>query len=297
MSILFINTFFFERNDQAKEVWSLLKADIDNYGVATLKDFYSYVGIVAGVKIKVPSSKPCMTDWGWHDVSEVRIVPKNDGWLMTMPKIEKLPSSRVSKESEDNMPYNTNDYSVLNIINDPIANCPVIKWTNQTSTEPVVHSVAHVSTPRNSGRYPWLQVPNKMNTRSWLIKKIETYNDRVVKVTFQDGTFRRAVCSKNDTFDIDVGITICLLKYLFGANDANKIYNNTIRDCHKIIAEQEKEKKLRVERKEKARAEKRKAELKKAARQAKARQELIDIQTQAYLNAMRKHEEEGGGDM
>lgn len=116
------------------------------------------------------------------------------------------------------------------------------------------------------------------------IKKIETYNDRVVKVTFIDDTFTKSVCSENDHFDEDVGITICCMKKLLG-KDGNRIYNDIIRKAHKVITEndiaKEKAAKEKAERKLKAR----KAAGKKAAKRLMAKQEQIDIQAQAIIQA------------
>ena len=62
------------------------------------------------------------------------------------------------------------------------------------------------------------------------IQRVITHNDRVVIVKFADGSFTKAVCSPNDKFDIDVGITVCLLKKILGGTNE---YNNLIRKIHK----------------------------------------------------------------
>lgn len=116
--------------------------------------------------------------------------------------------------------------------------------------------------------------------------KVETYNDRVVKVTFEDGTFTKSVCSDNDTFDLDVGITICILKRVMG-KDGHKLYNNMMRDIHKIMDENEKDKEKARKEKAERKAKQRKTELKAAAKKAKARQEQIDIQKTAFVEALR----------
>lgn len=116
--------------------------------------------------------------------------------------------------------------------------------------------------------------------------KVETYNDRVVKVTFEDGSFTKSVCSDNDTFDLDVGITICILKRVMGKN-GHKLYNNMMRDIHKIMDENEKEKEKARKDKAERKAKQRKTELKAAAKKAKARQDQIDIQKTAFVEALR----------
>lgn len=116
--------------------------------------------------------------------------------------------------------------------------------------------------------------------------KVETYNDRVVKVTFKDGSFTKSVCSDNDTFDLDVGITICILKRVMGKN-GHKLYNNMMRDIHKIMDENEKDKEKARKEKAERKAKQRKTELKAAAKKAKARQDQIDIQKTAFVEALR----------
>ena len=124
------------------------------------------------------------------------------------------------------------------------------------------------------------------NTDIPFVDRVETYNDRVVKVTFIDGTFTKSVCSENDAFDLDVGITICLMKRWLG-KDGNRLYNNLIRKIHKRMDQKEriaqKEKELRAEIREKER----KMKAKKAAKKEKARQEQIEIQKQSYIEALK----------
>lgn len=116
--------------------------------------------------------------------------------------------------------------------------------------------------------------------------KVETYNDRVVKVTFEDGTFTKSVCSSNDVFDLDVGITICILKRAMG-KDGHKLYNNMMQEIHKIMDENEKDKEKARKDKAERKAKQRKTELKAAAKKAKARQDQIDIQKTAFVEALR----------
>lgn len=124
------------------------------------------------------------------------------------------------------------------------------------------------------------------NTDIPFIDRVETYNNRVVKVTFIDGTFTKSVCSENDTFDLDVGITICLMKRWLG-KDGNRLYNNLIRNVHKRMDQKERlaerEKKIRAEMREKER----KMKAKREAKKEKARQEQIEIQKQAYIEALK----------
>lgn len=127
------------------------------------------------------------------------------------------------------------------------------------------------------------------------VSKVETYSNRVVKVTFIDGTFTKSVCSENDIFDIDVGITICMMKRMFG-KDGNKVYNNMIRDIHKTMDLNEKKKLEEKAIKAANRDKKQKFDAKKAEKKAAERQEQIDIQKTAMIEALRQHDLETGDD-
>ena len=139
-------------------------------------------------------------------------------------------------------------------------------------------------------------VSKRKDTDNWIeglpaIKKIETYNDRVVKVTFIDETFTKSVCSENDHFDLDVGITICCMKRMMG-KDGNKHYNDVIRYAHKVIVENDKKRKKEAKEKAERKMKMRKEELKKAAGRLKAKEEKIDIQAQAIVKAHHMLEDE-----
>ena len=102
--------------------------------------------------------------------------------------------------------------------------------------------------PRSSGRYPWGEkrdnntndMPVKVKVPYPAIDRVITHNERVVIVKFVDGTFTKAVCSPNDKFDIDMGITVCLMKKVLGGSTQ---YNNLIRRIHKRMDKLESDKK------------------------------------------------------
>ena len=122
------------------------------------------------------------------------------------------------------------------------------------------------------------------------IANIEMYNDRVVKVTFNDGSFTKSVCQENDIFDLDVGITICLIKKMFdtGKGDGTRVYNDIIRDAHKLINDKENEKIEKQMEKEKEKKKAHKVMMKKQAKKMKAKEEAIDIQKQAFVRALQE---------
>lgn len=155
---------------------------------------------------------------------------------------------------------------------------------------------AHIEVPFEYLKYIKVAMPTtdfcvrkRNDAGNWIeglpaIKKIETYNDRVTKVTFIDDTFTKSVCSENDHFDEDVGITICCMKRLFG-KDGNRMYNDLIRKAHKVIIENVKKKEAEAKEKAERKLKAKKAACKKATKKLLAKQEQIDIQTQAIIQA------------
>lgn len=87
--------------------------------------------------------------------------------------------------------------------------------------------------------------------------------NKVVEVTFGDGTKEKAVCAEEDTYSLDTAITICLVKHMLGGSNA---YNNIIRRANKILID-------------KAKAEEK-------------REQEIELHKEAYKRAMRELEEE-----
>ncbi len=130
------------------------------------------------------------------------------------------------------------------------------------------------------------------------VSRVDVYNGRVVKVTFMDGTFTKSVCSENDMFDLDVGISICLAKRMLNKDtkEANKVYNNLMRDIHKRMVENMKRKEQEKEQKLKEKELNRKENLKKAAKNLKRKQEQIDIQKTAIIEALREDRNRNGDD-
>lgn len=113
--------------------------------------------------------------------------------------------------------------------------------------------------------------------------------NKVVQVIFEDGTSEKAVCSKEDDFSLEIGITICLAKKFLGGT---KKYNSTIRKALKIIENKEKLKQQAEEEKSRIlkRQQKRKEYL--AKREQKRREEEIKIREEAYYRAMKRMESE-----
>lgn len=157
-------------------------------------------------------------------------------------------------------------------------------------------------TPSHSGRYPWKadDYKNKPYLRSnymsdYDITKVEVLNDRVVIMRFGDGSFTKAVCteddSKNGKFDIDMGITICLIKKILGEADGKKkAYAKLIRDIHKMMDEQDKQTKEEEQRKANAKARKLRKAQRRAAAVKQENDEFRNDMSDAVLYALERLE-------
>ena len=155
------------------------------------------------------------------------------------------------------------------------------------------HGMVTIKMPKPKDIKDEIERIKNMNKKNWIeglpaFKKIDVYNDRVVKVTFIDDTFTKSVCSPNDQFDLDVGITICCMKRLLGndSKDGNRVYNNIIRLAHKQMENNEKQDKLKAEEEKKRKAAEKKRAMTKKAKMMKAKEEQIDIVKQGYLRAL-----------
>ena len=72
-------------------------------------------------------------------------------------------------------------------------------------------------------------------------------NDTVVIVTFADETTEKAVCNKNDTYDFERAIEICICKKKFGGT---KEYNTAIKNALRQVKAVDEKKKKEAEEKE-----------------------------------------------
>lgn len=118
--------------------------------------------------------------------------------------------------------------------------------------------------------------------------------NKVVEVTFADGTKEKSVCKEPDIFSLESAISICISKKIMCGSGA---YNNAIKRGVKVY--EDKLKKEKFEKAEKERIEKKRAkrlaykerraakreELDKAKRNAE-KEERIEIQKEAYIRAM-----------
>lgn len=121
------------------------------------------------------------------------------------------------------------------------------------------------------------------------VTDVEVINNCVTILTFADGTKEKAVLDKQDIFNLEQGISICLTKKLLSQltfGNGNKTYNKLIKSTtKKYFAKLDaiEEKKKAEEQKKKKYA---KIAAKKAKRKEKQKEARINEQAEAYRRAL-----------
>jgi len=129
--------------------------------------------------------------------------------------------------------------------------------------------------------------------------------NKVIEVTFYDGKTEKSVCEQSDTFDLRIGLLICLAKHMnpglytpIGLEerarvlDGFKKYHNMVTKAIKKHEKEEKEKE-KLEKKtqldKEAKKQKReKRKLKKEARREEKKKEAIDFQAKVIEKVMKE---------
>lgn len=115
------------------------------------------------------------------------------------------------------------------------------------------------------------------------ISNVEFYPP-AVKMTFRDGTVTTAVPQEGDEYDPKTGMMVCIMKYIWNKQNYNTELNKWIKKAEK--KEKDKAAADKVLAEEKA---KRERKIKKAiARKERKKQEVIEMQKEAYIRAMKE---------
>lgn len=118
-----------------------------------------------------------------------------------------------------------------------------------------------------------------------IVNVIEIVPNKVVEVVFYDGTIEKVVCYEDDTFSLEMAITICMAKKLYGGTAA---YNKAVRDGMKVYKRMLKHKQNEKEERERIAKKKQKRKEYLARREARRREEQIEIRKEAYIRAMKE---------
>ena len=118
--------------------------------------------------------------------------------------------------------------------------------------------------------------------------------NKVVEVTFSDGTKEKSVCREPDVFSLEQAISICISKKIMGGSGA---YNNTVKRGIKVYDDklkQEEADKVEQERIAKKRAKRLAYKERRAAEREQVEKERqIEIQKEAYIRAMEYMQNQG----
>jgi len=128
------------------------------------------------------------------------------------------------------------------------------------------------------------------------ITDVKSYDNKTTVVFFSDGTKEHANCSENDTYSLEYGISVCLLKKLLGGNDTYKKIVNTAAKSYREKQAAEEAEKLRKKEEHEARmqAEKEAARRRKEAEERREKEETekqISIMAEAFRRAMQQNNE------
>lgn len=118
-----------------------------------------------------------------------------------------------------------------------------------------------------------------------IIKDYKVLNNTVVICTFMDNTTEKATCDKEDVFDFERAIEICMMKRICrlfnGENSYNDYVNLALKDIKRIDEGRAKQKKIEEEHNRIIQNRRRKA----AIRKEKKRQQRIDEMVEAFIKA------------
>lgn len=116
--------------------------------------------------------------------------------------------------------------------------------------------------------------------------------NKVVEVTFADGKNEKAVCQEGDEFNLEHGVSICIMKHAIGSSTYNNAVNKAMKLYDKKLKKAAKDEEEKIALEKRIAKKKAKREARKALKLAQEREEIINIQKEAYLRAMKEFEAE-----
>ena len=115
------------------------------------------------------------------------------------------------------------------------------------------------------------------------VTDVRSYNDRVVVVTFSDGTEEKAVLHPDDTFSLETGVSICLAKKLVGGGSVwNKMVAHAMKQENAESQREAERVACEMRLKNQRIAKERRVE----ARKKKRERKQINMMTEAITNAL-----------
>jgi hypothetical protein len=138
-------------------------------------------------------------------------------------------------------------------------------------------------------KYHCVALPRTTLDRITKVELLGTQGN-VVRCTFSDGDVQKAVCNREDQFDLATGIAVCVSKHALGGSSN---YHRAIRQGLQVWKEQVKEAEEEIEKKIIAENHKRKHQryldrkkAKEEVRKLKEREQTIQDMAEAFKRAM-----------
>lgn len=118
------------------------------------------------------------------------------------------------------------------------------------------------------------------------ISSIEVHSNRVLLVRFDDGTFTKADCGKDNPFDFDMLFTIAVMKRLLDPVKGSNLYHKLVRKGRKIFNLQEEKKEKLAQMREQERLKREKIRKKKGEKAEKAAEKQKALIRDAFVEAL-----------
>ena len=138
------------------------------------------------------------------------------------------------------------------------------------------------------GNEIYVKESKEKNMRNFKIKDYKVYEDRAVIVEFEDGSKEKAVCNEDDKFDLERGISICVMKHIFGTD----VYKSMVKTAMNQVKAVDKAKEDKAKEEELIARKKAKAARRKARRLERKRNERVAEIKEAYLAALKEYDSE-----
>lgn len=172
---------------------------------------------------------------------------------MNVKKVNEIFNNAYTHDEVNNIINQASDVSlaagnVSNFIEYP-------NYLNETDYNQTCGAVSNYTTPNIARLYPdyvsTTIVPMEVNKTINTLMKIKDVEilvpNKVVKVTFEDDTFEKAVCHEDDEFSLETAITVCMAKHMLGGSakynnillKGVKLYNNKLKAEEEAKKEQE----------------------------------------------------------
>lgn len=125
------------------------------------------------------------------------------------------------------------------------------------------------------------------------IKNVEFYPP-AVKMTFTDGKVITSTPQKGDSYDPEMGMIMCILKYIWGGSGYNTMFRKWIRKDEKKRQVIENAKKTIQEEKERRERKYQKKKERDARKAEEKKRQLVEINKEVALELLRTLQEEFG---